>query len=246
MFTMAQRYRSRRQARKFARKSRRNFIISLFLIGLLGYLSFAWILPTLINGIGLVKNNFSPSKKVVSDTSYNSSLAPPVLNIPYEATNTAQINIRGYGAPNSKMAIFLDDDKKDSVEVTDDGTFELKNIQLGLGINNIYGKSIDDKNQESLPSKTFKIIYDNEAPPLNISEPEDGKIIQGGDKRVKISGNTEVNTQVFINDSQVIVDKNGNFSSEQTLNEGDNNFNIKAVDSVSNFTEAVRRVNLRL
>lgn len=240
---MAYRYRSRRSARRLARKSKRNFTITLILIAVLIYTTIAWILPFLINGIGFVKSNLAPSKKVVVNTSQNSSLSPPVLNIPYEATNTAQINIRGYGTPNSKVVLFLDDDKKDAVEVLDDGSFELKNVQLVLGINNIYGKSIDDNSQESLPSKTLKVIYDNEAPILNISEPEDGKKIQGTDKKVKISGTTESNAQIYINGSLTIVNKDGNFLSEQTLNEGDNNFNIKAVDSAYNVAEIQRRVN---
>lgn len=204
------------------------------------YATIQWILPSLINGLSFINSIVRPSRKVITQES--PSLAPPVLNIPYEATNTAQIEIRGYGIPNSKVAIFLDMEQVDTVDILEDGSFETKNIELKLGTNNIYGKSIDEKDQMSLPSKTFKIIYDNEKPPLNISEPEDGKKIQGGDKKVKISGTTEPNAQVFINDTLVIVNSDGNFTSEQTLNDGDNIFNIKAVDKASNFTEILRQV----
>lgn len=237
---MAYSYRSRRSAKKLAKTSQRNFVITLILIALLSYITIKWLLPYFVNGIGFIKDILNPTKKV--EDSLQSSLAPPVLNIPYEATNTAQINIKGYGTPNSKVAIYLDDEKKDTVETTGDGSFEVKNIQLVLGTNNIYGKSIDDKDKESLPSKNLKIIYDNENPKLNISEPEDNKTIQGADKKVKIAGNTESNAQVTINGSPIIVDKDGNFSSEQTLNDGDNHFNIKAVDQALNFTEILRVV----
>lgn len=239
---MAYRYRSRRSTRKLARQSRRNFIITLFLIFILIYATITWVLPYFVNGIGFVKNSLSPQPEISTNILEGASLAPPIFNIPYEATNTAQIEIRGYGTPNSKVAIFLDDEKKDTVETTEDGSFEVKNIQLVLGTNNIYGKSIDDQDKESLPSKNLKIIYDNEKPPLNISEPADGKKIQGGDKKVKISGNTEPNAHIFLNDSLIIVDKDGNFSSDQVLNEGENNFNIKAWDKASNFTELSRKV----
>ncbi len=239
---MSYKYRSRRSSRKLARKSRTNFIISLCLIAFLVYATLTWILPFLINGVGSVKGTLSPAKKVVVESSKNSTLAPPVLNISYEATNTAQINIRGYGTTNSKVAIFLDDEKKDTADVSEDGTFEFKNIRLVIGTNNIYGKSIDEKNQESLPSKTLRIIYDNEKPKLSISEPQDNKKIQGGDKKIKIAGNTQINAQIFINGSQIIVDKDGNFSSDQTLNEGDNDFNIKAIDQAGNSTEMSRKI----
>lgn len=235
-------YRSRRQVRKLASSSKRNFLITLFLVALLLYGALIWILPQFINGISFVKNAVNPEKKVINEKSKNSSLPPPVLSIPFEATNTAEINIRGYGTPNSKLAIYLDDEKKETVEISEDGTFEFKNISLVLGINNIYGKSIDEENLESLSSKNIQIIFDNEEPALTIKEPEDDKKIQGGDKKIKITGNTEADSQIFINDSQAIVDKDGNFSSEQSLNDGENTFNIKALDKASNFTEVSRKV----
>ena len=236
-------YRSRRSARRYARKSRTNFIVTLGITIFLLYATIQWILPTLISGIGFVTNIVKPSHKNVSQSSGNASLAPPVLNISFEATNSAQINIRGYGVPNSKIELFLDDQKKDTVHVSEDGSFEFKDIELTIGTNNIFGKSLDDKDQESLPSKTFVIIYDNEKPPLEILEPEDNKKIQGGDRKVKISGQTETGAKIFVNDAQVIVDGEGKFSTEKSLNDGDNDFNIKSVDLAGNFTEISRRVN---
>lgn len=224
-----------------AKKSRRNFIITILLIGFLIYATLQWILPNLIGGIGFIKGKVKPVKNIqVSDVS--SSLPPPVLNIPYEATNTAQINISGYGTPHSKVTIYLDDKKFETTQVSDDGSFEIKNVTLALGTNNIYGKSLDDQDKESLPSKTIKLIFDNEKPALDISSPQDGQVIQGGDKKVVISGKTETNTQILINGSQVVVDKDGNFSSTLPLNDGDNNFTIRSVDKAGNFTEVVRKV----
>lgn len=239
---MAYKSSSRRQYRKLAKKSKRNFFITVFLIILVMYLGLLWGLPVLINGVTSVKNYVKPVKKTITESPKNSSLAPPVLNIPYEATNTAEINIRGYGTPNSKVAIYLEDDKKDTTEVSADGVFEVKNISLSFGTNNIYGSSVDENNLESLPSKTLKIIYDNETPKLNISEPEDDKKIQGGDKKIKISGNTEVGAHVYINESQAVVNSEGKFSEEFSLNDGDNNFNIKTIDEASNATEVSRKV----
>ena len=239
---MAYNYRSRRSAKKLAKKSKQNFIISLILIALLFYGTLKWLLPNFVNSLGFVRNKFSPAQKTIDSSAEKSTLAPPVLNIPYEATNTAQINIKGYGTPHSKVAIFLEDEKKDTIDVSGEGSFEIRNLQLTLGTNNIYGKSIDENSQESLPSKAFKIFYDNEKPPLTVNEPEDGKKIQGGDKRVKVSGKTETGTRIFINEAQVIVDKDGNFGAEQALNDGDNNFNVKAIDEATNTTEISRRV----
>lgn len=240
---MAYRYRSRRSVKRLSRKSKNKFILTLIIIAVLIYATLFWILPNFIGGIGFVKNTIKPPNTNTDNPSKESAIAPPVLNIPFEATNTAEIDIKGFGTPNSKVKLYVDDDPKQTVDVGEDGSFNFTNISLALGTNNIYAKTVDEKGTESLPSKTLKIIYDNEKPTLNISEPEDGKKIQGGDKKVKISGNTEPGVKVYINDSQVVVDKDGNFSTDQQINEGDNSITIKAIDAASNTTEEQRKVN---
>ncbi|MCL4366089.1 hypothetical protein M1437_02580 [Patescibacteria group bacterium] len=237
------RYTSRRSAKRYAAKSRRNFIITLVIVGVLFYSTINWILPSFIGGISVVKDTIKPSKKIVSPSQQNAALAPPVLSIPYEATNSSQIDIKGFGTADSKVAIYIDDELKQKTDVTSDGSFNFKEIALNLGTNNIYGKTIDDNDKESLPSKTIKLIYNNEKPPLDISEPEDDKKIQGGNKKVKVSGKTDPQIKVFINGNQVIVNKDGDFSVDQSLNDGDNIIIIKAVDISSNTTEIQRKVN---
>ena len=240
---MAYRYHSRRSVKRIARRSRRNFLITLIIIAVLAYSTVTWVLPSFINSIGFVKNVIKPPQRTLSQSSENTALAPPVLNIPYEATNTAQIDIKGFGTPNSKIKLFIDDDPKQTISVSSDGSFDFEKVLLNLGTNNIYGKTIDERGSESLPSKEVKLIYINEKPSLNINEPEDGKKIQGGDKKVKVSGKTDPGVQVFVSGNQVIVDRDGNFSIDLNLDEGDNTISIKAVDAASNSIEIQRRVN---
>lgn len=240
VYYMSSRYQYRR-VKRYQNKSKRNFIATIIIILVLLYVTFVWILPFLIGGVGFIKNFTNPSKKVVIPSD-QTTLAPPVLNIPYEATNTAQIDIGGFASSGAKVELFLDDDKKQTVEVSVDGSFKFSDVALSLGTNNIYGKTLDEKNQESLPSKTLVIIFDNEKPNLDISEPEDNKIINGGEKKVKISGKTEAGVLVYVNSNQVIVDKDGNFTTTLDLNEGDNNFDIKAIDTANNSNEVSRKV----
>lgn len=239
---MPYKYQSRRTARRLVRKSSRNFVITLILVALLAYSTLFWVLPFFINSLGTVKNIVKPSQKTVVQSPNTSPLAPPILNIPYVATNSAQIDIKGYGTPNSKVRLFLDDESKQAAEVAEDGSFTFNNVDLSLGTNNIYGTTVDEEDKESLPSKTIRLIFDNEKPSLNINEPNDGKVIQGGDKKVKVSGKTDSNMNVFVNDTQAIVDKDGNFNIDQSLNDGDNIISIKAVDEAANTTEIQRKV----
>ena len=192
-----------------------------------------------------MKNFVKPSQQTFVPADI-SAIAPPVLSIPYEATNTAYINIKGFGTPNSKVKLFIDDEFKQTIDVSTDGEFNFEEVLLTLGTNNIYGKTVNEENKESLSSKVIKIIYDNEKPLLVISEPEDGKKIQGGDKKVKVAGTSDPGVKVFINDTQIIVDKDGNFSFDQSLNEGDNNIFIKAIDTASNTAEEERIVTYTL
>lgn len=239
---MAYRYHSRRSVKRLARKSRRNFIITLAFITILAYFSLTWLLPNFIGGIGFVKNVIKPPQNTTFQSSENATLAPPVLNIPFEATNSAEINIKGFGTPNSKVKLYIDDESKQTTDVSNDGSFVFKNVVLSLGTNNIYGKTLDDASKESLASKTIKLLYNNEKPTLNINEPEDNKTIQGGDKKIRVSGKTDPGVNVFINGTQVILDKDGNFGIDQPLNEGDNTISIKAVDITGNTTEVQRSV----
>lgn len=235
---MAYRYRSRRSAKRLARQSRRNLIITLILIAALIYATIQWILPNLIGGLGFIQSIIKQPKKITTEEGV--SLAPPVLNIPYEATNTAQINILGYATPHIKASIFVDDQLKSSTEALEDGSFEIRGITLALGTNNIYGKTIED-GKESLPSKSIKVIYDDEKPLLEISEPEDGKEVQG-ERKIQIKGKTEPQAQIFVNDSRIITSSDGTFSTDHSLNDGENVLTIKAIDQASNATEIIRKV----
>lgn len=240
---MAYRYRSRRSIKKLARRSRRNFVVTLIISTLLIYSTVTWILPSFIGSISFIKNIIKPTQKNILKSSENASLAPPVLNIPFEATNTARIDIKGFATPNSKVKLYIDDEPRQTTDVADDGAFNFENITLSLGTNNIYGTTFNTTNKESLSSKTIKLIYDNEKPPLNIFEPEDDKKIQGGDRKVKVAGQTDPGIKVFVNDNQVIVNSNGNFAYDLPLTDGDNTITIKAIDTASNITESQRLVN---
>lgn len=232
-----------RSSKRLIRKSRRNLVLTIIIILVLMYATLAWILPTFIDGLGLVRNIVKPplKKEVVVASA---TLAPPTFNIPYEATNTAQINIQGFTTAHSKVELFVDDKKVQITEADSDGIFVFKAVDLSQGLNNFYGKTVDDQQKESLQSKTFQIIFDNQKPKLDISEPADNKTIQG-DKKVKVSGRTDSGINLFINNIRIILNPDGGFSTDLPINEGENNINIKAVDQAGNKTEISRKVTFK-
>lgn len=232
-------YRSRRSARRLSRKARTRFIFTLILSGALIFATITWVLPTFINGLSFVMSFVKPGTPT-SSKSIKTSLAPPVLNIPYEATSTATIAVAGYAISKTKVQIFVDGKAAGETESLEDGSFEVKNVSLNLGTNSIFGKTVE-KETESLPSKTIKVFFDNEKPVLDIYEPGDNTEVHG-DKKIKVSGKTEKQAKVFVNDQRLITNPDGTFSLDFPLNDGENILNFKAEDEALNFTEIQRRV----
>lgn len=242
LISMAYKY-SSRLARNQAKKSKRKFTLSIIFIILILYATLMWVLPNFIGALGLISGILKPNNQINQvSTADNSLFAPPVLTIPFESTNSSQIIIEGYAAPNSKVAIYVEDKQIIEAKTKPDGSFTTDKIDLSLGTNNIYGKTIDDKENGSLPSKTLKVFYDNEKPTLEIGEPEDNKTITGGDKKVTVKGKTDPGTNIFINYQKIILDSEGNFQQSVSINDRENILTVKARDSAGNETEVARKV----
>lgn len=223
-----------RSIRKTESKSKKKLIWSIIISLVLLFVLINWVLPALAGGLSLL--NKVNSQNLDNKISDEIMLAPPVLNIPYEATNTAGIRIRGYATPNTKVKIYLDDIEGSTAVSGNEGEFISDEIELSIGINNIYGKTLDEKESESLPSKTIQVLYDNEKPKLEISEPLNNHEIKGGDKKVTISGITDPENEILINGFKVILNMEGKFSSQINLNDGDNNVIVTATNGVGNST----------
>lgn len=224
-------------------KEKRRLIITFLIGAFLLYFLFSWFLPSLIGGLSLL-NRFKPQPKQDTPVSESATLAPPVLNIPFEATASSEIKVRGYSLPNTEVEIYIDDDLKTTVKTSPDGSFTSDEVSLSLGTNNISGKTVDDKGNKSLSSKPIQINYDSEKPKLDVSSPSDNQEIKGGDKKVTVSGTTDSNKEITItaNGTRLIVNSDGNFSKSLDINEGENNITVVAKDVAGNTTQITRKV----
>jgi hypothetical protein len=229
-----------RSVRKRQERSQKRLIWNIILGVVLIYVIFFWALPALIGGLSIFHK--STPNSASNNTQAKITLAPPVLNIPYEATSSASISVNGYSNPDTKVQIYLDDNLKTTATTNSDGTFKTDQVDLDLGTNNIYGKTIDDSGGSSLPSKTIQVTYNNQKPALTISSPDENNQIHGGDKKVTVSGSTDPNDNISVNGQTVIVDSSGNFSVSISINDGDNTITVTATDQVGNTTQAQRKV----
>jgi len=179
----------------------------------------------------------SPSK---NNTSYT-ILFPPVLEVNFEATNSARITVSGIADKEATVAISVNDRAAVKVTADSEGKFRAPNIILTEGTNNITAQTIKGE-QESSPSSVFSVIYKKTPPKLEITAPSENQKFSGDAKDITISGTTDAGSRITINDRLVIVDQDGKFSYPVTLSEGENTFKFVAVDIAGNQTTLERKV----
>ncbi len=229
-----------RSIRHSESKAKRRLVFTVVGILIASYVFFSWGLPFIIGQLSFLNKRETPVD--VDALKIDEAIAPPVLFIPYEATNSATLPISGYAAPLSKVEVYIDDEIKSQTNTDSEGKFTTDPIALNLGTNNINAVTIDDNSKKSLPSKNIKLYFSNEKPGLEISEPGDGTEIKGGDKKVKVAGKTDVNNSITVNGSTVIVDSEGNFQTVVALNDGDNTITVISSNSFGNSNQMQRTV----
>lgn len=233
--------------RKNERKSQYRLILTVIVSIFLLYALAAWILPALIGGLSAILHAGSTHDTTIQTAASDTVLPPPVLNIPYEATNTAQIKIDGYSTANTQVEIYDNNALQTTVKTDENGGFSAPSINLDLGDNAIYGITLDNKGNKSLPSKGIDVSFDNQPPTLNISSPSDNQVITGGDKKVTVSGTTDPNSSIVleVNGDRVIINQDGSFSDTVNLNDGDNTITISAQDNAGNVAQVSKKVTYK-
>lgn len=218
------------------KKAAKVFLFSTFLL----IISFGLVLLFLKFGIPLIINlssfffKFSSPKQTEI---YQEILPKPVLFYDYEATNSSSVLIKGKAYLDGKVKIVLNGEDKEKMDINKDNEF-LISLLLSEGKNDIYAVSENSKGQVSLPSEVITIYSDISFPSLEIISPASESRYSGSSqKTLVISGQAEENSIVFINNRQVIVKKNGEFSHPYPLSEGENIILVVAKDKAGNTTE---------
>jgi hypothetical protein len=166
----------------------------------------------------------------------------PIINTPLEATSSASLIISGYGEPESQITTTLNGQEDEKVTVKEDGTFEMT-ITLSEGENAFTLFATDGADNESSPTKKYVVFLDTVAPALEVTSPEDGQSIVGkANQSIKVTGRTDEQTKIFVNNRAVYPDSEGNFEYPLRLEEGANTVVIKAVDRGGNTTEQTKSV----
>lgn len=224
---------SSRLIKKQEKEMRKQTIFFIFLaIALLVFFIFI-IVPNLIR---LFFNFFGDEQtNIVED-----DLPPPapiLFEAPPEATFSAQILLEGYADSDAKVVFVLNGEQIEEKEVNDAGEFSQK-VQLEEGLNQLSIYAINKLGTESLQTRTYDVIFDNEPPMITITEPEPDSVIElKRNRTTRVSGETEPLAKIYLNDRLIVVDEAGQFSTTHYLDEGENVLHFVAVDRAGNQSE---------
>lgn len=237
------RYKSRYKPfsiKRSEKRVRQRLFLSIIIIAVFGFALISWILPTFIGGLSVL-NQFKTTSKITEPIE-DTTIAPPVLNIPYEATNSAAISIKGYAQSSYFVEIYLDDELKSTTKAREDGSFISDPIELNIGSNFISGKAVNLEDKKSLSSKPIKVVFDNEKPTLEINSPSDNQ--ETKEKKFTVSGLAETQDEidVRVNNFRVIVQADGKYSYTLELSEGENIITVTATDGAGNSSQLTRRL----
>jgi len=192
----------------------------------------------------VVISSFLQKKNPVVNTPdlYETIIQSPELFPVPEATNSSSLAISGYSLPNQKVDIYLNDLNIKSFDVDSEGKFA-GFVSLSLGSSKIYAITVNSKNIQSSPSKSWTVFYNNSPPYLEILEPANNTIIEGKQNTVTIKGKISPPSRAFVNDHQMIIENEGIFNYTATLQTGENKFKIVCLDPAENKTELEWLIN---
>jgi len=162
-------------------------------------------------------------------------ILPPTLESEFSATNSAEISLSGIVDAGLEVKLFINGALSDKVKVTD-GEFTFEDVTLREGTNLLKAKVVN-KGKESNFSDAVKIIYYGEPPQLEIISPADGRTFRSDNNPILVSGKTNQQAKVLVNNHRAIMEPDGSFEYSFTLNGGDNTITIVATDPAGNTTE---------
>lgn len=166
---------------------------------------------------------------------------PKFRNFP-EFTNQQNLTLYGNTEAGATVKLTFDGNPQETL-ADNTGQFNF-NVTLQDGTNTFAATATDQAGNQSQKSDDYQITFDTKAPDLAITAPNDGSSYFGSNQRqITITGTTESDATVTINDRIISVDDSGGFQYTTTLNEGSNTFTVKSRDLAGNTTEKSLSLN---
>jgi hypothetical protein len=188
---------------------------------------------TILTKMFVLLGSFTSSFKGVEKADYIPP-SPPYLISDFDATNSGVIAIRGRAEVGANVYLSLGKSSETASVVGEEGTFVFSDIQLNEGKNVFTAWAIDAAGNKSQNSQTLTINFSQKTPKLEITSPSEGKVVTGQEAKVEVSGKTDPENKVTVNERVAIVATSGSFITKIGLNSGQNLIKIVVVDPAGN------------
>ncbi len=192
------------------------------------------ILPNFARIIDFVLNTDTTT---VATSTEPQIIQPPLLSAPATATNSAQLRVAGSTLSDTKVTVVLNGTQLDSVSPASDGTFSVP-VTLQDGDNTLSAFSTTGSGTESKASKEYSVFYDREKPLLTVTSPADKTTFSAKEQLVTLTGTTDPDSKISVNDRFVYPKADGTFTTQYSLSSGENILLIQAVDQAGNVTSS--------
>lgn len=175
----------------------------------------------------------------------NSALVPvPQMDILPEITNKQSLTVTGQAEPGGTLRFTLNGEKRD-VLANSSGAYST-DFTLHDGDNTVRVQAVDSKGNTSREISA-QVVLDTKEPNLTINTPSDTVSFKGKkEQNLTITGTTDPDAKITVNDRIAIVNTDGTFSITFSLNEGENQFSITATDEAGNQKQEAKTVTYSL
>ncbi len=162
---------------------------------------------------------------------------PPYFYGAPRSTNKSAVKLSGFSEPGSKVSLFVNGPRADSVITDSNGAFVFESVSLVEGKNTIYARAEDNYGNQSQNSQTLEISYDTKKPKIEVLEPKDGSTVKNLNRRVLVRGTVDKKSEVRINEKLAISRPDNSFELLLGVEEGEVKIKIEATDEAGNKEE---------
>ncbi len=186
--------------------------------------------------LGDAKNGENSVTQPIDKTDVN-YIPAPILNPLSEATNSAEITVRGSisSDTDAEIRLYLNDELVDVSKIENNNTFIFDGIELIEGKNEIKALSKIDENMSD-NSNIITISYLKEPPSLDVEYPKDNAEFSGENSTLQVKGKTDKDSNVKVNEFIAITKNDGSFTYNFKMQNGENKLIIQAIDKAGNTT----------
>lgn len=186
--------------------------------------------------LGDAKNGENSVTQPIDKTDVN-YIPAPILNPLSEATNSAEITVRGSisSDTDAEIRLYLNDELVDVSKIENNNTFIFDGIELIEGKNEIKALSKIDEDMSD-NSNIITISYLKEPPSLDVEYPKDNAEFSGENSTLQVKGKTDKDSNVKVNEFIAITKNDGSFTYNFKMQNGENKLIIQAIDKAGNTT----------